>query len=235
MTEPINGDNLLRRLNSHIDKLVPDPTTNVLAAVAALEVRHRELRIADNKYSDSENRHIRDMADLRAMYAKDIRISDLAVAAQTRLVDVGGQAASAASIATAVLALQNTTDRNAETLRTTLANSNAALAKQVVDSAQAIATQTATTNTAMDTRVSGIERSIATGVGRQSRDDPQMLLLMEKLDKLAPVVAAREVTEQVTTDNSTKLIGYVIGGLGLVFGFVGTAVAVVLAVVQFSK
>ena len=170
-----------------------DPTNNVIGLVESVDHRHNDLRKADNRYYDlavSEHRrnddsghaHLKEMAELRATYAKDIRSSDLNAAEKTRQVDVLAGAASAAALATAVSALQATSDRNAETLRNQLNATAATMAKQTADAAAATQLQTDNMFRRTDERVAVLERGAATGAGRQSVSDPQTERLMQQME-----------------------------------------------------
>lgn len=213
-------------------KGVIDPTKNVESLVESQSKAQRDLRKADNRYYDmvmknlrNESQagriHLAEMATLRAEFWKDVRHSDLAVAAQTRLVDVGGQAASAASIATAVVALQNATDRNNEASRVAATNLASTLATQVTDSATGIQSQTQASNAAMEKRISDLEKVSNTGVGRQGVLDPQMSMLIEKMDKLIPTVATSGGLVQGKSEGISAVTAAILGMvavLGLLLG-----------------
>jgi hypothetical protein len=162
-----------------------DPTENVMALVAAMAKSQADLREADNKYYYVVMDGLKATASLRAEHAKEMRVSEAERLSKVREVDVQAGNQQAASLATAVQALAATTDRNAETLRTAVANSASALAKQVSDAAAATATQTLAANTAMEKRISDLEKSQNLGAGRQSVADPQMDKFMERLEKIS--------------------------------------------------
>lgn len=208
---------------------VIDPTANVIALVEANAKAVSDLREADNRYYDAVlnalknsnekgSEHLAEVAQIRAEYQKEIRESDLKVAAQTRLVDVGGQAASAASIATAVVTLQQTTDRNAETLRGQVASSSSALAKQVADAAAATAQQTLGYNTGIETRISSLEKGSNIGAGRQGVLDPQMAALFEKMDKLITATAAGAGNKEGSAD-TWKVVSAILAAAAIIVGF----------------
>ncbi len=210
------------------ERRIIDPTKNVESLVKAQAKSQRDLRKADNRYYDvvmknlrDESQagrvHLADMATLRAEFWKDVRQSDLAVAAQTRLVDVNGQAASAASIATAVVTLQNASDRNNEAGRVAAANLASTLATQVTDSASGIQSQTQASNAAMEKRISDLEKVSNTGVGRQGVLDPQMSALIDKMDKLIPTVAAGGGLIQGKSEGISSVTAAILGMVA-VFG-----------------
>lgn len=172
-----------------------DPTENVKSLMAASLESLEQLRVADNRYAEASitwlkeantasHRHIQEMADLRAVYSKEIRASDLNAAEKTRQVDVLAGAASAAALATAVSALQATSDRNAETLRNQLNSTAATMAKQTADAAAATQLQTDNLFRRTDERVAALERGAATGAGRQSATDPQMIEFMADMKRM---------------------------------------------------
>jgi anti-sigma28 factor (negative regulator of flagellin synthesis) len=211
-----------------IGPIKEDPTKNVRDVLAATVQRHDDLREADNRYYDlalASNKeissmgrqHLDQMAELRAAYQREIRASDLAVAAQTRQVDVLAGNASAQSLATAVVALQATTDRNAETLRSTVSESSTTLAKQVTDTATAQQLQTNAANAAMEARVAAIEKSINQGAGRQSVEDPQMTRLIKNMEAML-TAQAMGGGEAKGKDDSWKLTVGVVGILGMIAG-----------------
>lgn len=221
---------------------VIDPTKNVEDVIAALSKSNAELRAADNRYYDlalSEHRrnddaghlHLKEMADLRASYHKEIRSSDLAVAAQTRLVDVGGQAGSAASIATAVQTLATAAARDAQVLRDAVSSTSATLAKQVADTAAAQQIQTNLANAAMDARVAKLELISAQGSGRQSVSEPQMerlTRLVEALSRDQTAGGARIEANKETKDDGRQTTNMIIGVVGLLL-------ALGLAIVGFRS
>lgn len=203
---------------------VVDPTPNVLALVEANAVSARALRKADNRYYDlamkdhkemdaASHAHLKELIDLRAQYSKDIRTSDLSVSAQTRLVDVGGQTSSAAQLATAVLALQQTTDRNTEAQRNQLNATAATLAKQVADTATSQQLQTNAANAAMEARIVSLEKNANVGTGRQGVLDPQMADLAKAMADLVKLQAAGSGTVQGKADqisDSWKILSGVV-------------------------
>ncbi len=202
---------------------VKDPTENVAALMKASLEALKELRLADDKFNGASYKHLEDMAELRAKYAELIRASDLEAANKTRQVDVLAAASSATALATAVSALQGTTDRNAETLRNSVISSAATIAKQTSDAA--LATQTSTDNLfrRMDERMSLMERNAAVGAGRQSVSDPAMEAMNLKLQTLLESRA----TVSGKSEGADNVWAYILGGAGLLFGAIGAVIALV--------
>jgi hypothetical protein len=93
---------------------VVDPTANVLALVAAAIQRQDDLR-------DAEARHLREVSDIRAAYAADLRHAETQRIDAIRAVDVAAvqQASQVSATQASTLAAQVAT--SAETLRTQVA------------------------------------------------------------------------------------------------------------------
>jgi hypothetical protein len=202
-----------------VDKIgnpVIDPTENVKALMKASLEALALLRAADEKYLDATVLHLKEIAELRAKHAEQLRLSDLTAADKTRQVDVMAAASSATALATAVSALQATTDRNAETLRNSVISSAASVAKQTSDAA--LATQTATDNLfrRMDERMALLERNAATGAGRQSVADPQVEAMNTKLNQLLESRA----TGAGKSEGMSNTVGFIIAGAGLLLAVI---------------
>jgi len=215
-----------------------DPTENVKALMAASLESLSTVREADIKYNDAVTGHLKEMADLRAAHAAQLRQSDLNAGEKTRQVDVLAAAGSAASLATAVSALQAASDRNTETLRNQVADTAQAMAKQTSESAAAVQLQTEnlfrrteTSIAAVADRVGALERTGATSTGRQSVADPQLAEFVSKLDKLVSLQAAGSGKQEGSSDAWKWLLAG-IATLGTLVGIAGTAVAVVLFIAK---
>ncbi|MEO8101938.1 MAG: hypothetical protein ABI790_05395 [Betaproteobacteria bacterium] len=198
---------------------VIDPTLNVMALVQAAVKAQEDLRQADLKFNDAQFRHHTEMALLRATFGKDIRASDLNAAEKTRQVDVLAGTASAAALATAVSALQATSDRNAETLRNQLNATAATMAKQTADAAAATQLQTDNLFRRTDERVAALERGAATGAGRQSVADPQTERLMTQMEMF--MAAQAKGTGKAEGVNASWVI--LLGAVSLVGTLLGVA------------
>ena len=197
-----------------------DPTPNVKALVAARALTMRDERKSDRRYFDAAlknhkesdalgHHHLKEMADLRADYTKEIRASDLNAAEKTRQVDVLAGASSAAGLATAVSALQATSDRNAETLRNQLNATAATMAKQTADTAAATQLQTDNLFRRTDERVAALERAAATGAGRQSATDPQMVEFMGDMKRMLATQAVGSGKSEQTSDSMKAVMAFV--------------------------
>lgn len=198
---------------------VIDPTENVKDLMAASLDSLADLRKADKELSDAKMAHLKEMADLRAKHADQLRTSDLKAADKTREVDVMAAAASATALATAVSALQATSDRNTETLRNQVADTATKMAKQTSDTAVATQLQTDNLFRRVDERVAALERAAATGAGRAAVADPQ---LAEVIAELRGVTRSTDKGEGKSEGISAVWVA-VIGAVGLVGGLLGIA------------
>ena len=126
-----------------------DPTANVIALVEANAKAAEALRIADTKFSDSAIAHLSEIATLRAANAEIMRLGDLDRLASTRQVDVLAAGASAAALATQVLALS----------------------KQTSDLAVTLAAQTDSKLRDVDTRIADLQKSSYQGGGKSEGMD----------------------------------------------------------------
>lgn len=160
---------------------VIDPTPNVMALVEANAETNRALREADNKFTDRQHEHIKEVNDLRAKHTDLLRISDLAMLEKTRAVDVLAGAQSAAQLATAVQTLATTAGRDAETLRSQLTATAQAIAKQTADAAAAAAAQTDRMMTDVNSRIAELQKASYQGAGKQSVADPMIAELISEM------------------------------------------------------
>ena len=145
---------------------VIDPTENVIALVKAEARAAAMFRKADRKYNDAMFTHLKEIGILRATNAETLRIGDLDRLSKTREVDVLAGSASAATLATAVQTLANTSDRNAETLRNTLNATAATMAKQTSDQAAVLSSQTDSLVKDINNRIAELQKSQYQGVGK---------------------------------------------------------------------
>lgn len=213
-----------------------DPTENVIALVKASTDYAAALRISDNKFSDAQHDHLKEMAKLRAEHAETLRVSDLDRLDKTRQVDVSQATASASALATAVQTLANTSDRNAETLRNLVNATAATMAKQTADQALVLSTQTDNLVKDINARIAELQKSQYQGVGR----DPMITDLVTKVDKLTNALAegigkqtvvdpqiaemrndqkaliAAMIAAQGQGKGMDKMWGYIIGAAGLI-------------------
>ena len=133
-----------------------DPTANVIALVEANAKAAEALRIADTKFSDSAIAHLSEIATLRAANAEIMRLGDLDRLASTRQVDVLAAGASAAALATQVLALS----------------------KQTSDLAVTLAAQTDSKLRDVDTRIADLQKSSYQGGGKSEGMDSLWKMLV---------------------------------------------------------
>ena len=112
---------------------VIDPTTNVDALVASAERRLDDLRAAEALRVDQSIACIKDVAEIRAAHARELRLAEAARIDAIRAVDVGNvqraaevQAAQATTLASQVVA-------SAEALRVALAAALEPIIKDIAD------------------------------------------------------------------------------------------------------
>lgn len=221
-------------VDKHGDPAI-DPTENVKALMKASLEALEKIRAADERNNNSNVSHLRETAELRSDHLKELaelrakhadqlrlsdqtlRLSDLMAADKTRQVDVLAASNSATQLATAVSALQSASDRNAETLRNQVADAAAANAKAVSDAATATATATNNLFSRQDERIATLERSAATGAGRQSVADPQVEAMNIKLNTLLESRAV--VTGK--SEGGQAVWGYLVGAIGVAAALFG--------------
>jgi hypothetical protein len=209
---------------------VVDPTENVKALMKASLEGLEKLRTADEKFNDAAWLHLKEMADLRAKHAEQLRLSDLSAADKTRQVDVMAATGSASTLATGVQSLASQTTTMAETLRAASATQAATLAKQTADAQAATQSLIDTMNRRFDERMTTVERAQATGAGRQSVADPQVEAMNVKLNTLLESRA----TVAGKGEGASAMWGYIVGGIGVLFAVAsymkGTARSVIYQV-----
>lgn len=185
-----------------------DPTANVLSLVEAANKRQDDLRAARVEFTAAVTRHAEQLANLREMHAKELREAEAARVNAIRQVDVLAVNTAADRASAAIQALAATTSSNAETLRAMVANT-----------AATIATQTAQTVSAITDRLTALERTSYTGMGKQAVADPQMVELVAEMKSLT-------ATRQSWAGKSEGINAvwlFLLGAVGLVGGLFGIA------------
>jgi len=208
-----------------------DPTANVIALVKAEASAAKALRKADTKFNDAVARHIQEMANLRAANAETLRVSDLDRLDKTRQVDVLAATASAASLATAVQTLANTSDRNAETLRNLVNATAQTMAKQTSDQAQVLSAQTDSLVKGINAQIAELQKAQYQGVGKSSVVDPLQAETVAEMKAIRVALAGSGGQSQ----GATKMWGYVVVAVGLLFtagsfllGIAGLAITILI-------
>lgn len=162
-----------------------DPTENVNALSEATNRRQDDLRLYMEKFFDAGQEHLKEMGELRALHATEIRQMETERLDSIRQVDVLARNTAADRAADAIQALAATTATNAENLRTALANTAATIAKQTADTATATAKTTGDAFEAVIKRVASLEASGYRGEGRQTIADPQMAALITEMKSIS--------------------------------------------------
>jgi hypothetical protein len=164
---------------------VIDPTKNVLDLVEAAVKRLDDLRTAEGRVIEARLAHHKELADVRAQYARDFGIlksahsTELRVAEQNRIdairaVDVNAVSVASSRAAEQAQVLANQVQVSADALRTLVATtaSTAAAAQQA-----ALAE--------ISKRLSELERTKYEGAGRSTIADPALSELMRAVQDLA--------------------------------------------------
>lgn len=127
---------------------VVDPTQNVLDLVNAAIERQDDLRDADQKLARAEAEHLREIADLRAAHATEMRKAEADRIDAIRAVDVDAVRRTADVVASGAIALQQQVLATAEAARVALAayqqsatESQSALIKPLAEAIAALQVQ----------------------------------------------------------------------------------------------
>ena len=178
---------------------VDDPTANVIALVEANAHAADALRTADNRFSDAQHAHLKEMSDLRACHAKDLDIAESKRIDAIRAVDVGAVATAAERAAQQATVLANQVGTSAETLRTLVAST-----------AQGMAQVAAGFQSQVNERLALLERSQYKGEGRSGIADPQLAEFMSDLK----VVLKSQQTGGGESKGMRDMWGYIVGAVG---------------------
>jgi len=215
---------------------VIDPTRNVLDLVTAAIKRQDDLREAlqvliqsemksqskiNTLSSDYDARLLKAATDrlesearLRAEFAAAIAATEKDRVNAIRSVDVG-------AVAIATERATATANALAKTVQDTAAVQSAQVARSAEDLRALVATTAAETNrniqqqfTAITTRISALEQTGATGIGRSSVQDPATLRLIEEVQRLSRA----QGDNQAKSDSYAWLWGIAIAVIGVIFG-----------------
>jgi rubrerythrin len=191
----------------------PDPTSNVLALVEAAVTRLDDLRETTNQRLDAEIGHVKELSDLRAAHASEIRALESERLDKIREVDMLARNTATDRASEAIAALAQTTAQNAENIRNT-----------VTTTADAIAKQTNNTVIAITDRIAALEKSQYESLGRQAVSDPALGELAAQVKALVASQASGRGREA----GVSMTVAVIIGGVGF-------AVSVVSLVAFFMK
>lgn len=193
-----------------------DPTENVLALVDAAQERSEAIRALTAEVAEARLSKIEALVALRAEHAKEIRQLESDRLDKIRMVDVLAANTAAERAQVAIQTLATTTTANADTLRS-----------MVSATAAAIASQTAITNSALTERIASLEKSSYTGAGKQAVADPMITELVTEMRALRISQAAGAGKSQ----GSHAMWGYVAAG----FGFLLTLGSLAALAIRFAK
>ncbi len=152
---------------------VVDPTANVIALTEAAVQRQDDLRESNNKYLESEIRHLREMASLRAEHGKVVGELETNRLNAIRQVDVLAVSTAADRAQAAISTLAAQTTANAENLRNAL-----------TVTATTIANQTAATVAAITERLAALEKAGYESKGKSAFSDPMFSELLTEVKSL---------------------------------------------------
>ena len=215
---------------------VVDPTKNVLDLVEAAIRRQDDLRAAlqvliesqmksqgeintlrsgyDARLLKASTDRLESEARLRAEFAAAIAATEKDRVNAIRSVDVG-------AVAIATERATATANALAKTVQDTAQVQSAQVARSAEDLRALVATTAAETNrniqqqfTAITTRISALEQTGATGVGRSSIQDPATVRLIEEVQRLSRA----QGDNQAKSDSYAWLWGVAIAAIGLLFG-----------------
>lgn len=193
---------------------VIDPTENVKALNTAEAKRQDDLRLAQQRFVDAQIAHVKELGQLRADHAKEVRNLETERLNSIRAVDVAGGEREAKRALDAVQALAATSATNTETLR-----------NAVTSSATAIAKQTAETFAEVSARIAALERSSYEGKGKEAVADPMLAQLVLEVKSLAASGGMASGASKGMRDMYGWLFGgamFVIAVVGLFMKFGGT-------------
>lgn len=151
-----------------------DPTFNVSTLIALNSKRHDDLRLAHEKLGEEQVRHIKEIADIRDLHAKEIRIGDMANAKSN-----------ADAQALAIQTLQAITNTNADNIRNTLNSTAATMAKNTTDLAQKIADEQRVREENSNKRIAVLEQSGWAEIGRNKINDPMMEKMIARMETMS--------------------------------------------------
>ncbi len=205
-----------------------DPSDNVKALSEAANRRQDDLRayserlvISEIERIDSGILHLKEMGELRAAHATEVRQMETERLDSIRQVDVLARNTAADRAADAIQALAATTATNAENLRTALANTAATIAKQTEDARQSTAKVVSDQFEAVTKRIATLEATAYRGEGREKFADPQMDKLTAVVNELA--LAGRQGTGKSEGFSAAWAVILVVATLFL--SVAGTAIA----------
>lgn len=194
-----------------------DPTANVIALVEANAKAAEKLREADNKFYDEQNRHVKELAELRAQHAGELNTAESKRIDAVRVIDVGAVATAAERAAQQATVLANQLSTNAETLRALVATTAAATAATTASAMASITTAAAQFQAQVTERLQQLERSQYKGEGRSGLADPQMAELLNEMRSLGRTQA----TSQGSSGGMQTMGGWIVAGVTLLIALVG--------------
>ena len=238
---------------------VVDPTKNVLDLVGAAIRRQDDLREAEERITTAKLRAQEELNDARYMHARELAAAQaskldeiaklrsdfdaqLATAEAHRIdairaVDVGAVAAANASTTKMATDLATQTRTDAEVLRNTVANSATTL-RDLVASTAATALQNqqsqfagiATLINALSSRITTLEQAGATNQGKQIFQDPAIASLITEVRSLRE----SRVVGQGVDSGRGDVVGWIVGGLGLMALIIGAMTAIISLLMRRS-
>lgn len=191
---------------------VIDPSANTIAGLAGAVARLDDLRKETNRRYDRELWWTRYVAEMRAGYMKEIRELESNRLEKIRLVDVQARDTAADQQIRAIQTLAATQSAEREALRSLVATTADALAKQLTQTVGEI-----------NTRLGVLEKTSYKGEGKEAFSDPQTAALMAEVRSLRESRATGEgKSEGMSTTAKITIAG--IGLVATLLGIMGTVV-----------
>lgn len=202
---------------------VIDPSKNVSDQFAREIKRIDDLREAEGRLRDEQNRHVREMAEERERSAEVRAMAETARVNAIRAVDVAAGAATAAQLDTAVQKNATTTQTTADNLRAT-----------TEATARAMAAQLSAFQESVNTRLTSLERSRDEDKGRAAYSDPQIVQLVDEVKSLR----LGRSTDTGQQQGISAVWGWILGGIALLgggLGIIATLIGIGTAVYAMAK
>lgn len=205
---------------------VVDPTANVIALVQSESKRHDELRAADQKRADelrgsdtkrlddlraAESRRVDEQANIRAHFQEQLALAEANRINAIRAVDVAAVATASERAGQQAQVLAAQVLQSADTLRGLVATTA---------SAQAATLQTITTT--LTDRIASLEKAQYENKGIAGVRDPAIDALISEVRGLA----AARAQGQGQGQGANAVIGYIIGGVGLLSTIIAIGFAI---------
>src|ERR1035437_343982 len=191
----INDNNRIPEPNS---KNYVDPTANVLQLVQEAVRRIDDLQSMHVISNKEEMSHLNEKLQIHVGYMKELSFAESKRLDAIRSVDVGAVAIASERAAATATVLANQVTQRAETLRTLVAST-----------AASVATNLAQVSTQLTDRLALLEKKQYENQGKSAVTDPQMELLIKRMDS---VIESR-ATDTGKGKGRSDMVGWIIGAV----------------------